>query len=240
MGSSQRAELLSALLEPPAPGQPCMRHLSSRGFLTITGEGMHGGNAEVKAGPCGLCWGGATAKHDTVLNPKYLAHRKVQRGACQHRQHAHGHAQHGFCGPRDKGSGGRADGNRAAGDMWGAAASRQPGQPHHRNQRHQHQVRLCITEHDCRFQLLPMRLLFAPSYAVVTMHSPPFTQEPLSAPRPLRHELTGTPDLPPTPSHAPVRPPPSQAQPGRLVGLPAGEWEWAPSRTLHLHSAGVR
>ena len=52
VGSSQRAELLSALLEPPAPGQPCMRHLSSRGFLTITGEGMHGGNAEAGAGPC--------------------------------------------------------------------------------------------------------------------------------------------------------------------------------------------
>ena len=66
VGSSQRAELLSALLEPPAPGEPCMRHLSSRGFLTITGEGTHawrecGGSgwamcAQRHVSPCGERW----------------------------------------------------------------------------------------------------------------------------------------------------------------------------------------
>jgi len=38
VGSTQRAQLLSQLLEPPAPGQPLFTRLSSRGFLTITGR----------------------------------------------------------------------------------------------------------------------------------------------------------------------------------------------------------
>ncbi len=38
VGSVQRAEMLSQLLEPPAPGRPMFQRMSSRGFLTITGE----------------------------------------------------------------------------------------------------------------------------------------------------------------------------------------------------------
>ena len=40
VGSTQRAELLSKLLEPMSPGRPLFRHLSSRGFLTVSG--VHG------------------------------------------------------------------------------------------------------------------------------------------------------------------------------------------------------
>ncbi|KAL6753071.1 nucleoside phosphorylase domain-containing protein [Haematococcus lacustris] len=38
VGSTQRAQLLSQLLHPPAPGRPLFSHLSSRGFLTLTGR----------------------------------------------------------------------------------------------------------------------------------------------------------------------------------------------------------
>jgi uridine phosphorylase len=38
VGSTQRAQLLSQLLEPPSKGKPLFTRLSSRGFLTITGE----------------------------------------------------------------------------------------------------------------------------------------------------------------------------------------------------------
>ena len=41
VGSSQRAELLSQLLDPlPSAGAQLFRHLSSRGFLTITGTSI--------------------------------------------------------------------------------------------------------------------------------------------------------------------------------------------------------
>lgn len=38
VGSSQRAQLISTLLEPLSPGEPLFQRLSSRGFLTITGK----------------------------------------------------------------------------------------------------------------------------------------------------------------------------------------------------------
>mmetsp|Transcript_11383 Transcript_11383/g.24464 ORF Transcript_11383/g.24464 Transcript_11383/m.24464 type:complete len:371 (-) Transcript_11383:889-2001(-) len=38
VGSTQRALLLSGLLEPPAPGKPLFQLTSSRGFVTITGR----------------------------------------------------------------------------------------------------------------------------------------------------------------------------------------------------------
>ncbi|GLC65493.1 hypothetical protein PLESTF_000302500 [Pleodorina starrii] len=38
VGSVGRAQLLSTLLDPPAPGRPLFQRMSSRGFLTITGR----------------------------------------------------------------------------------------------------------------------------------------------------------------------------------------------------------
>jgi hypothetical protein len=38
VGSNERAILISHYLEPPAPGKPIFKMVSSRGFLTVTGE----------------------------------------------------------------------------------------------------------------------------------------------------------------------------------------------------------
>lgn len=45
VGSTQRAEMLSQLLQPLSPGTPMVQRLSSRGFMTITGWalGLWGG-----------------------------------------------------------------------------------------------------------------------------------------------------------------------------------------------------
>lgn len=50
VGSTQRAEMLSQLLQPLSPGTPMVQRLSSRGFMTITGwvPGLGGAGSGVR------------------------------------------------------------------------------------------------------------------------------------------------------------------------------------------------
>lgn len=124
VGSTGRAQLLSSLLD-----ESVFSHISSRGFMTITG-GLQISESSLYWTGCLYCRLPRVCMYKPACPVPTLC-RSVPGDARVHHQHAHGHTQHGLCCARVAGCGGWSDGNSQTGHVWRSAAPSQVRRPTH-------------------------------------------------------------------------------------------------------------